>query len=110
MARCEMYRRSCGRAAERIDASRRPRIDLRVVKLTGGLRTMSSPPVLPESQAVGRQVAPYSESRRTCGRREGGVPPAEGPTVVSSANKGTHATQQNARRGSELGGGRVREG
>ena len=34
-----MYRRSCGRTAERIDASRRPRIDFLVVKLTGGLRT-----------------------------------------------------------------------
>ena len=42
-----MYRRSCGRTAERIDASRRPRIDFLVVKLTGGLRTTSSPPVLP---------------------------------------------------------------
>ena len=41
-----MYRRSCWRTAERIDASRRPRIDLRVVKLTSGLRTTSSPPVL----------------------------------------------------------------
>ena len=36
-----MYRRSCGYTAERIDASRRPRIDLRVVELTGGLRTMN---------------------------------------------------------------------
>ena len=60
-----MYRRSCGYTAERIDASRRPRIDLRVVKLTSGLRTTTSPPVLPESQAVGRGVSPYSESRRT---------------------------------------------
>ena len=34
-----MYRRSCGRTAERIDASRRPRIDFLVVQLTGGLRT-----------------------------------------------------------------------
>ena len=34
-----MYRRSFGRTAERIDASRRPRIDFLVVKLTGGLRT-----------------------------------------------------------------------
>ena len=34
-----MYRRSCGRTAERIDASRRPRIDFLVVKLTSGLRT-----------------------------------------------------------------------
>ena len=66
--RCEMYRRSCGRTAERIDASRRPRIDFLVVKLTSGLRTTSSPPVLPESQAVGRGVPPYSESRRTCPR------------------------------------------
>ena len=49
-----MYRRSCGRTAERIDASRRPRIDFLVVKLTSGLRTTSSPPVLPESLAVGR--------------------------------------------------------
>ena len=63
-----MYRRSCGRTAERIDASRRPRIDLRVVKLTGGLRTTSSPPVLPESQAVRRGVPPYSETRGTCPR------------------------------------------
>ena len=39
-----------------------------VVKLTGGLRTTSSPPVLPESQAVGRGVPPYSETRRTCPR------------------------------------------
>ena len=57
-----MYRRSCGRTAERIDASRRPRIDFLVVKLTSGLRTTSSPPVLPESQAIGRGVPPYSES------------------------------------------------
>ena len=63
-----MYRRSCGRTAERIDASRRPRIDFLVVQLTGGLRTTSSPPVLPESQAVRRGVPPYSESRRTCPR------------------------------------------
>ena len=63
-----MYRRSCGRTAERIDASRRPRIDFLVVKLTSGLRTTSSPPVLPESQAVGRGVPPYSETRRTCPR------------------------------------------
>ncbi len=34
-----------------------------VVKLTGGLRTTSSPPVLPESQAVRRGVPPYSETR-----------------------------------------------
>ena len=39
-----------------------------VVQLTGGLRTTSSPPVLPESQAVRRGVPPYSESRRTCPR------------------------------------------
>ena len=66
-----MYRRSCGRTAERIDASRRPRIDLRVVKLTAGLRTTSSPPVLPESQAVGRGVPPYSECRQTCPSKDG---------------------------------------
>ena len=53
-----MYRRSCGRTTERIDASRRPRIDFLVVKLTSGLRTTSSSPVLPESQAVGRGVPP----------------------------------------------------
>ena len=39
-----------------------------VVKLTGGLRTTSSPPVLPESQAVRRGVPPYSETRGTCPR------------------------------------------
>ena len=39
-----------------------------VVKLTGGLRTTSSPPVLPESQAVRRGMPPYSESRGTCPR------------------------------------------
>ena len=56
-----MYRRSCGRTAERIDASRRPRIDILEVKLTSGLRTTSSPLVLPESQAVGRGVPPHSQ-------------------------------------------------
>ena len=55
-----MYRRSCGCTAERIDASRRPRIDLLVVQLTGGLRTTSSPPVLPESQGVGGAKWPPS--------------------------------------------------
>ena len=62
-----MYRRSCGRTTERIDASRRPRIDLLVVQLTGGLRTTSSPPVLPESQGVGRQVAPKPHIRNPVG-------------------------------------------
>ena len=38
-----------------------PASTLVVVQLTGGLRTTSSPPVLPESQAVGRGVPPYSE-------------------------------------------------
>ena len=54
-----MYRRSCGRTTERIDASRRPRIDV-----CGGeahrwlAHNSSSPPVLPESQAVRRGVPP----------------------------------------------------
>ena len=39
-----------------------------VVQLTGGLRTTSSPPVLPESQTVRRRVPPYSETRGTCPR------------------------------------------
>ena len=50
-----MYRRSCGRTAKRIDASRRPRIDFLVVQLTSGLRTTSSPPVLPEGSRMVRR-------------------------------------------------------
>ena len=65
LAEARRARRATHATTERIDASRRPRIDFLVVQLTSGLRTTSSPPVLPESQAVGRGVPPYSESRRT---------------------------------------------
>ena len=65
-----MYRRSCGRTYCRTDRC----IKTSPHRLYGGeahhsgLRTTTSPPVLPESQAVGRGVPPYSEYRRTCPR------------------------------------------
>ena len=46
-----------------------------VVKLTGGLRTTSSPPVLPESQAVRRGVPPYC-TRKSVGHVQGWPVPA----------------------------------